>query len=122
MENQVIMSLEDYTKLITENALLKTKMQGLKHRAETQIEDDIKTNLINNMPKEKVVSYLEEKNKNKVVDDLASYNSSWHWESVARQNVVITPEEAKEMAYGIIIKCLECRLADINSKEETENG
>ena len=118
MENQVILSLEDYTKLITENALLKNKMEGLKHRAKTQIEDDIKANLINNMPKEKVISYLEEENKKKVLNDLYSYNSSWHWESLASQHIVITPQEAQEMAYGIIVKCLESRLSDINSKEE----
>ena len=121
MENQVIMSLEDYTKLITENALLKTKMQGLKHKAESQLEDDVKTGYINQLTKERVVSYLEEKNKEKVINDLASYNSSWHWESIAKQFIVISPEEAKEMTYGVIIRCLNCRLEDINS-EEAKNG
>lgn len=121
MENQVIMSLDDYTKLITENALLKNKMQGLKSRAEQEIQNDIKDSLISNMPKEKVILYLEEENHNKVLDALYSYNSSWHWESIASKYLIITSEEAKEMAYAAITKCLNYRLADIN-EEETKNG
>lgn len=120
MENQVIMSLEDYTKLITENALLKSKMQNLKQRAEIQIQDDIKTNFINSLPKDKVVSYLEEKNHDKVLNDLSSYNSSWHWESLANQHLIVTAQEAKEMAYSLIARCLETRLFDINSEEEKQ--
>lgn len=118
MENQVIMSLEDYTNLITENVLLRAKMASMKQRAETRLEGEVKASYINGLGKDKVISYIEEKNKNAVLNALFDYNSSWFWESISKEVCVVTAEEAKDMAYAIVMKCLNDRLADINSAEE----
>lgn len=118
MENQVTMSLEEYTKLVLEKQKLEIQLNSLKRRAESKIEEEIKDSLINNLSKEETVQWLSSDPKS-LLSKFGPY--SWTYTSIANDVLILKEEEVKDMAVTLITKMLNSHLNDILEKENQSN-
>lgn len=119
MENQVTMSLEEYTKIILEKQKLELQLKALSKKAERKIEEEVKDSLINNLNKEDTIKWLNEEPK-KIVSQFCPY--SWTFTSIANDVLIFNEQELKDMAVTVISKMLNSHLNDILEREEQSNG
>lgn len=117
MDNTVTMSLEDYTNLIKENILLKAKIDGLKRNATNALEDQILDSRINTLNKEEALRWLDANNK-ELIEKFSSA-SSWRFESIARECLVLDKEEVKTLCCELIKRMINSRLQDLIAAENT---
>jgi len=105
-ENKVIMSLEEYTKLIIENNNLKTTLKGLEKRIKDKLCEKFSEQRIYAMSKEEVIDLIVEKDFMKICNNVGAYSYI----------LVITMfiEEVKKIAKK--------HLESILEKEESDNG
>ena len=118
MENTVTMSLEEYTKLVVENTMLKNKIEGLKLQAEKNVVERIREHLIDNLNKEETLKFLDASDK--VLLNKFSEDYSWTWDSIARQSLVMSPEEVRNCAVFQIKKMLNAHLGYLTEKEDAQ--
>lgn len=135
MENQVTMSLEDYTKLIEENTKFKLALSGFKRKARNSIEDRINRSQIDKLTQAQAQYYIsllhapDKDNIQKVLNDLTN-SYSWTWGEIAEESYIMSTAEVKEMAVDIIHTLVKDRFDELviestkrqaESTEETES-
>ena len=118
-QNQVTMSLEEYTNIILEKQKLELKLKALQIKAERKIEEEVKDGLINNLSKEDTIKWLNE-NPKKLLSQFGPY--SWAFTSIANDILIFSEQELKDAAVAVILKMLNSHLNDILATEEQSNG
>lgn len=118
MDNTVTMSLEEYTAIIKENILLKNKIEGLKRNAYRNIDEHIHDGSIRTLNKEQALAWLDRSAKDLL--DKFSFNSSWTWESIANDCLVMSVEEIKTCVVERIKSQINSRLNDLISEEQQQ--
>lgn len=119
MENQVTMSLKEYTEIILEKQKLELQLKALSKKAEHKIEEEVKDSLINNLNKEDTVKWLNEEPK-KLLNQFGPY--SWTYTSIANDILIFNEQEVKDMTVTVITRMLNSHLNDILEREEQSNG
>ena len=115
--NKVVMSLEDYTKIVLENAELKRTLSEYKRKIVCEVEEKINDSLIYRLDKTQTIELLEEKDQRRVFSRVGLY--SWSLDSIARNNYFIsTKEEVEKLAFEQIKKIANAHLNEILDKEE----
>lgn len=97
MDNVVTMSLEEYTKLVVENTILKNKINGLKAKALKECEDEVLASRINSLTIEDAKAALDLSDKE--ILSRFTYNNNWRFERAcdAACNVVTVDELKAEI-------------------------
>lgn len=114
MENQVTMSLEEYTEIILEKQRLELKLKALIKEAERKIEEVVMDSLINDLDKEDTEKWLKEDPKKL----LAQFGpSTWRLTSIASDTLVFNETEIRDMTVTIILEMLNSHLNDILERE-----
>ena len=116
-ENIVTMSLEDYTKLVIENNDLKRLIEGIREKAQSEIEEKIMNSRISNLnTKEEVKNWFDKEGY--ILLDKFTNGYSYTWERISKDTYgIVKIEEVKTMAVSIVKDCLNERLNEIIEDE-----
>ncbi len=129
MENQVTMSLEDYTKLIEENTKFKLALSGFKRKARKSIENEISHDQIKKLTQAQAQYYIslshsaDKDDRQRVLSEL-THAYSWTWGEIADESYIMSTDEVKEMAVDIIGTLVKDRFDALvveNTKKQAES-
>lgn len=122
MENTVTLTLEKYEEIITENILLKNKIEGLKLQADELIIDEILDGKIGSINDIEVIKNSMLLSDNKLLNEY-THGYSWTWRSISSKCIVLSEREVEQRAVSLIKKMLDERLQDLfeMGRENNEN-
>jgi len=75
-QNKVIMSLEEYTKLVIENNNLKNTLRGIRNQVISKICDKISEARIHAMTRDQLIALIDQKDVSKICDAVGTYTYS----------------------------------------------
>lgn len=120
MDNVVTMSLEEYTKLVIENANLKSTLNGLKNKAIHSAYDEIKTDYIEKINSIETAENALQLPLNKLLSEYTS-GYSWKWHNIADESYgILNANEIKELVASEIRKLIKEKYSEL--KEDENNG
>jgi hypothetical protein len=116
--NMVTISLEEYTKMVVELHDLKGLVAGYKRKIARCVEEEIHYSAIESIGTTtecwNLLSSSDESLLRKFTNDY-----SWRWESISRDNFdILTPQQTKDTAVGLIKKAISDRLQQLKEKED----
>ena len=116
--NMVTISLEDYTKMVVELHDLKGLVAGYKRKISRCTEEEIHYSAIESIGTTtecwNLLSNSDDTLLRKFTNDY-----SWRWESISRDNFdILTPQQVKDTAVGLIKRAISDRLQQLKEKED----
>lgn len=129
MENQVTMSLEDYTKLIEENTKLRLVLSKLKRKAKSSIEENISYDQIKKLTQAQAQYYISLLHSGDINDVTRARNDlthaySWTWKDIAEESYIMSTSEVEELTAEIILTLVKDRFDALvveNTKKQAES-
>lgn len=120
-ESKVVLSLEDYTKLILENNDLKNILRRCEGKARQKVyEETIRDSEIGYLTKEKCEEWLSKENKKYGSYMLGQFAYSWQMKSIAEDYPMFQISELEGWALERIKELIGKRLDELKEEERKE--